>query len=538
MLILPLHKPLNLKTMPWMCVVILLINVLIYFGWQVPGDTAYQRAIMRYIGAGLIDIEAPVVLNAMSEAERDTLRSDLQLKDACDVPETDLSEDYDPFEGYEGFAATDKQALREQMFVSALPKPFACVNKFELAMKMLPTLQSSSALQKQISGQTIVAGGAPNFESYYRERGMFQREWEQGYFTHRYAQNFSAPKPYMLLTATFLHGSFDHLLGNMVFLMLVGLLVEGGFSRVGFLALYLLSGIGASAISLASHQGHYGIGLGASGAIAGLMGALPVLWGLRKVRVFYWLAFFFDYVRVPALLLLPIWLGSELVGLFGAESMTDFQAHIGGIVCGALIAFIAVRAGWTKLEFLQDTGAPAEISAGSAAPDTPAVVTPAMLRTQADLAMSKLKFREALRYFDQLMVAQPNDDAVKLIAFRAARFVPDLVRAKALASSVFLSSAAWPDQLEVWHQCASADIAFECEELERCFAQAAIANGAHAARMDLLWLMLEAIMRHPKRQAVQRDRFVGALRSFASVLADTVRKQKVLGLLQKLEGAK
>ncbi len=529
MLVVPLHKPLNMQTMPWICVALVLVNVLIYFGWQVPGDKAYERAMTRYSDAGLLDIEAPALFAGLSNADLAKLQDDKRLEKACE------NEDADEYGVPDRELDADQQKIvRDALFMTSLPKPFSCLPKFVLVELLLPVLQADPALQAKIRSQSIVPAGAANFEHYYRERGMFQREWEQGFFTYRYAQNFSNPKPYMLFTATFLHGSFDHLLGNMIFLLLFGLLVEGGFSRGGFLALYVLSGIGASVASLASHQGHFGYGLGASGAISGLTGALPVLWGLRKVRVFYWIAFFFDYVRVPALLLLPFWLGVELYRWMQSEGPIDYQAHIGGMVSGAVLAFIAVRARWIKNDFLRDESDVTQHSASSAVQSESATLLPAQLRAQADLAMSKLKFRDASKLFEQLIRSQPNDIGLKLIAFRAARFAPDLVRAKALAGEILQSNATWTEQLEVWHQSASAELAFDCAELEQCFAHSASANGTHGARMDLLWHLLEAIMRHPQRQQVQRDRFILALQNFSSVLSDPARKQKVQGLLQKL----
>jgi tetratricopeptide (TPR) repeat protein len=84
--------------------------------------------------------------------------------------------------------------------------------------------------------------------------------------------------------------------------------------------------------------------VGASGAISGLMGAYTVLYGRQRIKVFYSLGFFFDYTTVPAILLLPLWLGSE-VGqlLLGSYSNIAYVAHIGGLLSGAALGYVLLR---------------------------------------------------------------------------------------------------------------------------------------------------------------------------------------------------
>jgi tetratricopeptide (TPR) repeat protein len=84
--------------------------------------------------------------------------------------------------------------------------------------------------------------------------------------------------------------------------------------------------------------------VGASGSIAGLMGAYAVLFNKKKVKIFYSLGFYFNYLRIPAIILLPIWIGKEFYQLFsGGDSHVAYVAHIGGLVGGAVFGFICMK---------------------------------------------------------------------------------------------------------------------------------------------------------------------------------------------------
>lgn len=81
-------------------------------------------------------------------------------------------------------------------------------------------------------------------------------------------------------------------------------------------------------------------GIGASGAIAGLMGMYTVLYWTRPMRFFYFILVYFDYVRLPAIVLLPLWIGSQLVQMaLDGDSQINYLAHLGGLLGGALIGW-------------------------------------------------------------------------------------------------------------------------------------------------------------------------------------------------------
>jgi membrane associated rhomboid family serine protease len=84
--------------------------------------------------------------------------------------------------------------------------------------------------------------------------------------------------------------------------------------------------------------------VGASGSIAGLIGAYAVLFSKKKIKILFSSGFNFNYLRIPAIILLPIWIGSEFYQLyFGGDSHVAYTAHIGGLLCGAVFGIICIK---------------------------------------------------------------------------------------------------------------------------------------------------------------------------------------------------
>lgn len=152
-----------------------------------------------------------------------------------------------------------------------------------------------------------------------------------------------------LLTCMFLHGGFMHLLGNMVFLYIFGDNVEDHYGHLGYLLLYLASGLAAGLLHLASAPGSLVPTIGASGAIAGVMGSYFVLFPHSRVMTLIPLGIFTQIVAVPAPFFLAIWF---LFQLLSASSQSAdgagvaFWAHVGGFVAGLGTTWVGVRSGW------------------------------------------------------------------------------------------------------------------------------------------------------------------------------------------------
>lgn len=159
-----------------------------------------------------------------------------------------------------------------------------------------------------------------------------------------------------VFTSMFLHGSFLHIAGNMVFLAVFGPTVEDTVGRVRFAGFYVLGGIVALSAQVATAANSTGPTLGASGAIAAVLGGYILLYPRARVLSLIFIVFFVTIVEVPAVFLLGFWFLEQLLlgvsGLanpIGGEGVAYF-AHIGGFLFGVLgIRAIAKRRAPTGL---------------------------------------------------------------------------------------------------------------------------------------------------------------------------------------------
>jgi membrane associated rhomboid family serine protease len=140
-----------------------------------------------------------------------------------------------------------------------------------------------------------------------------------------------------LLTSMFLHGGWMHLAGNMLFLWIFGDNLEDRMGHLGFAVFYLAAGLAASALQIAADPYSRIPMVGASGAIAGVMGGYLLLFPRARVDVFVFFIIFFRIFPVPAWLMLGLWFGLQLVN--GVMTPTDrggvaHWAHAGGFVAG------------------------------------------------------------------------------------------------------------------------------------------------------------------------------------------------------------
>ncbi len=143
-----------------------------------------------------------------------------------------------------------------------------------------------------------------------------------------------------ILTSMFLHGSFLHIFGNMAFLAIFGPTVEDTIGRVRFPCFYLLGGVVALAAQVATNPDSPAPTLGASGAIAAVLGAYILLYPRARIITLVFVIFFVTIIELPALLLLGLWFAEQawlgLEGLtspVGGEGVAYF-AHIGGFAFG------------------------------------------------------------------------------------------------------------------------------------------------------------------------------------------------------------
>jgi len=145
-----------------------------------------------------------------------------------------------------------------------------------------------------------------------------------------------------LLTAMFMHGSWSHIIGNMVFLWAFGPEIEDAMNPLRYLAFYLLGGVVAMLAQIVAIPQSTVPTLGASGAIAAVMGAFLVTYPSDRIRT---LLFFFVFVRVrfiPAALLIGFWFLTQLLNAGEVAQVQTggvaYLAHVGGAVFGAVTA--------------------------------------------------------------------------------------------------------------------------------------------------------------------------------------------------------
>lgn len=304
MLILPLHRTWTRANFPLATVLLVLVNVFVYAFLQ-SGDAAiYRQAQAYYEETGLGAIEFPAYAQWLAEHGRGAV--------SAQTP--------------------------------TAPPPGA----------MLAQIESDGAFLADLHADRVIRPADPRHALWQNQRAQFDAILDRA-FSRAHALRFSHFEPGRIVSSMFMHGSLDHLLGNMLFLLAVGMLVEGALGHRVFLGLYVCGGILAALATLAWHRGSQGNSLGASGAIAALMGAYCVIWGRRKVRVFYWLFVVFDYVKVPALLMLGLWFAwLVVVPSLDPHSRIDYADHAGGLLAGIGIAFALRQRGLVRREFVDE----------------------------------------------------------------------------------------------------------------------------------------------------------------------------------------
>ncbi|WP_038208236.1 rhomboid family intramembrane serine protease [Xenophilus azovorans] len=287
----PLENPPTWRNPPWMTVLLILLNVLVWWGPQRSEHKAHERAAAFYARSALPALEMPAYLDWLDATG----------------------------------AKHARQARRAYERKQYAP--------------LLDAMNQSAPFLAKLRADEVVTPANPRYEEWASARRQYDAMLPAP-FTARWAMDFNPDtewRPVTLLTAAFLHGSTGHLLGNMLFLFLFGCTVELALGRATYLGFYLLGAVGASAMSTWFHMGQGGLGLGASGAVSALMAMYAVLYRMRRIRFFYQLFFYFNYVSAPALLLLPAWIANELLQQLLSDGGVDYMAHLGGLLTGATL---------------------------------------------------------------------------------------------------------------------------------------------------------------------------------------------------------
>src|SRR5690554_4552392 len=358
MIIVPTEKRFDWQNAPIVLFFIVIINVLVFYAYQTGDSDHFDEALRVYVSDGIYEKELPLY--------RDFLNS---------------SDDF------------EKQAL---------------FKKIEQHPHM--GYAASFILQDETFYDHMMTNGEELIEADYYNYWLFQREhihnliYEVSFLKHGLIANdiqFTS-----LITHQFLHGGAMHLIGNMFFLIICGFAVEASLGHRTFLVFYLLSGVGAGLAQALMDLSSTVPMVGASGAVSGVMAMYLGIFRLQKIEFFYWFFVFVGYFRAPALLILPFYIGNELISLWTQpDSNTAFMAHVGGFVTGAALIGLVL---WYKPETLnkeyieQDqTASPEQLSL-----------------EQIYQHMDKFQFESALKQVDEHMAAFGTDFNVKVLKYK------------------------------------------------------------------------------------------------------------------------
>ena len=177
-----------------------------------------------------------------------------------------------------------------------------------------------------------------------------------------------------LVTSMFLHGGLMHLAGNMLFLWIFGDNLEDRMGHVPFLGFYLASGLAAGLAQVMGAPGSVVPTVGASGAIAGVMGGYLLLFPRAQVDVLIIIIFFVRIITIPAALVLLLWFAIQVIAGLGSNpdmGGVAYWAHAGGFVAGAILTLpVFVRLGGPRF-WARHGGAPTTPEAGDRLRRTP-----------------------------------------------------------------------------------------------------------------------------------------------------------------------
>ena len=297
MLIIPLTNNISKDNPPLITILIIAINCFIFFFIQSGDGRNYQRAMQFYLDSGLGSIEISRYLNYVEmNKNKEILHSQYRNK----------------------------------------------VSKNTVTRYYARMLKDGTFMRKLLTEQIITID-----EEIYVEWRQLRDQFDEmlsKVTSMKYGFIPSSARYLNAITYMFLHGGVMHLVGNMVFLWLVGCVLELAWGRAVYAGLYLLTGVASVGLYYLIYMNNVVPLVGASGAISGLIGAYTLLYGKRKIKIFYSLGFYFNYTKIYAIVLLPIWIGKEFFQLFfGGPSQVAYVAHIGGLVSGALLGVLSLK---------------------------------------------------------------------------------------------------------------------------------------------------------------------------------------------------
>ncbi|MBN4061431.1 rhomboid family intramembrane serine protease, partial [bacterium AH-315-G11] len=239
----------NWKKPPVITILLVVVNTLLFSFWQVNDEKLAYDASQYYMASSLPKIELPK---------------------------------------YEAF-------LRQQNRLEEANE-MVHMQQGHAARVMLWQLQHDASFLQLIQDKNLLKADDPKRSLWLKERRIFDAKFND-ITTESHAFKPAFPEISDAFSHMFMHGSIMHLIGNMVFLLIVGLVVERLLGSPLYLLVYLVGGLAALAFFTLGNLNSAVPLLGASGAIAALMGLYAALFGARKIPFFYSIGFYFDCIR-------------------------------------------------------------------------------------------------------------------------------------------------------------------------------------------------------------------------------------------------
>ena len=404
MLIIPAENAINWKRPPWVTLGLMMACVMVFLFYQGADDRKLDAAIEQYLDGNLLALEAP--------AYEDYLQREIRFE-ADQQSVLELQE---------------FQALREQD---------------EQGWQAVTLLFDRDYYQYLQDNRDLIWSVAER-NQWSEQRGAIEEQWISRMSAFQLGLVPSDLSLYTLITYQFLHGGWGHIIGNLLFLFLLGFTVERALGPGKFLVAYLVCGALSGLVFTGFSMGSQIPLVGASGSISGLMGMYVAIYGLQKIRFFYFLGVYFNYFRAPAIAMLPVWLGKEIYDYwFAGATGIAYMAHAGGLLAGAALVWLLGKS-WlqVKEEFFEPEPEQQDeqFTRGYA---------------QAMASVGRMEFDLARRQFEALRENYPDRTVLLEHLYQLAKLRPDLPEYRDLARTLMADAMnrRQPEQmLEVWNE--------------------------------------------------------------------------------------
>jgi membrane associated rhomboid family serine protease len=261
-------------------------------------------------------------------------------------------------------------------------------------------LQSDARFVRDLHALRIIREGEPEFAQWKADRARFDDILGKTVPARFGLERGKVDEWWRFVTYAFVHGGVGHLVGNLLVLALVGPFVESALGSLRFALAYIAGAAAAGMLQILVADGSV---VGASGAIAATVGMLAVLYGTRRIPVFFLIFVVFGSARIPALALIPVWLLNEGYQWFLQSrspipfGAVAYGAHVGGLVAGAALAYFLRPRNWQ----------PVVDAASARASPQRRTEQGSTLAAQAQDAAAHLDIKRATRLYKELVDFEP-----------------------------------------------------------------------------------------------------------------------------------